>query len=119
MPAPSSFFHRRRSTVAPSVGISPPSSTKSLTTSQSYSQAFTATPSGMVGPVTYAWSWQSGGTGFSLSGATSATCTVTSPARVNGTSQSGILQVTATDTGNGNAQYTDTASIDVAWGTGV
>jgi hypothetical protein len=119
MPAPSSFFHRRRSTVAPSVSISPPSSTKSLTTSQSYSQLFTATPSGMVGPVTYLWAWQSGGTGFSLSTTTASSTTVSSPARANGTSQSGILQVTATDTGDGNKQYTDTASIDAAWGTGV
>lgn len=59
----------------------------------------TCTVTGGVGPFTYAWSITSG-SGFSISGATTATVTATNP--IGGpASATGTLQCIVTDTGTG------------------
>jgi hypothetical protein len=73
-----------------------------------YTGTVSMTVIGGIGPFTYAWTWFSGGTGISISSATSATCTLSSGPFTN-VIKSGTLRGTATDTGNGNA----TATVDV------
>lgn len=102
---------------AASVVMSPAGITASKANGVSFSQAFTASVTGGVGPFTYAWSI-SGAPGFSLSGATTATCTVTAPGQTN-IEKIADLTVTVTDTGNGNITCADVEQVDVAWGTPV
>lgn len=101
---------------AGTLSISPASGATGLANGAAYSQNFTASTTGMVGPVTYAWSWQSGGVGISLTNTTTATVTASSAGRTN-VEIMGALQCVATDTGNGNRQYTAAVDVDVVWGT--
>lgn len=67
----------------------------------------TANVTGGVGPFTYSWSIISGGTGVTLTNATSATCTVTTNTGAVQT-RTGTLQCDVTDTGNGSYVANDT-----------
>lgn len=101
---------------AATVAMSPAGVTASKANGAAFSQAFNAVVTGGTGPFTYAWSISGGG--FTLAGATTATCTVSQGGQTN-VEKIGDLTVTVTDTGNAGATCSDIEQVDVAWGTPV
>lgn len=81
----------------------------------STSAGMTAVIVGGTGPFTYAWSWQSGGAGMTLSNTTSATVTIN--ASGTNVARSGVIQCVVTDTGNANYAVTPTADVAFQFGT--
>lgn len=84
-------------------------------TAGSFSTVFTASPTGGVGPFTYAWTQTGGDSGFTLAGTLSANLSIVKnyssvqpPFVISGT-----FQVTQTDSGNGGS--TATASMNVTY----
>lgn len=97
------------------VTSSPGSSTVSTPRPGTISQAFTATVTGGTGPFTYSWAFVVGGTGITLSGATTSVCTAsaTVSAGLVDVLRQGTLRCTVTDTGAGGA--TTTTDVPIEW----
>lgn len=80
------------------------------------SQTITATPANGSGSYTYQWAYTSQqSANFVIDNPTSATTTVSSTGETAG-EYIDTLQVTVTDTGNGNVQVTDSITIFTNWG---
>jgi len=76
------------------------------------SAAVTANVTDGVGAFTYAWSWDSGGSGMSILNSTSATCTIITDTGAAGL-RSGVLKCEVTDTGNGSYAASDTVTAEL------
>ena len=97
------------------VTINPSAINATKTNGTSYSGTASAAVVNGVGPFTYAWSWQSGGAGITLSATSTSSCGLSSAA-TSDTTRSGVLQVIVTDTGNGNITTSDSINVSVTWG---
>lgn len=75
----------------------------------------TANVTNGVGPFTYLWSWNSGGSGINILNSTSATCTIITSTGAAGL-RSGVLKCGVTDTGNGSYVASDTVSAELEVG---
>lgn len=106
---------RTNAVINHSVGISPALIDVQLAPSTLYTGSPTAVVANGVGPFTYAWSWQTGGTGITIGSATLATCSLSSTGAAAGTTRTGTLRCIVTDTGNGSLAITDTISVTVKW----
>jgi hypothetical protein len=117
MPIQAMLYRKAGAVVDATVSFTPDGASVSKTNSTVYSQNVTANITNGVGPFTYQWT-HSNPTRFTLSNATSATCTLQGGGYTN-VEYLDDLTLTITDTGNGNKTATHTATFDVAWGTPV
>lgn len=95
-----------------SVSASPASLTDEDTTASITTPSTTVTASNGTPPYTYAWTWDSGGSGITIDSSSAATTTFSATGLTVGTTRTGQAKCTVTD--NSSASKTTTVSVTIS-----